>query len=154
MNEVLSRFGLSARRFFPARLPARRAVVPDLAGDLGWRHRQPHRNKPIFCHSQIAAHILPAQFLGESHQHRPVRTLAHILGGFLGCSAMAATAADKGAHVNQVFTRFLSAHAGDQRRIPRNCDVVTSRVSSRDKAGIKSVWGLSESAFFDCSLGA
>ena len=82
---------------------------------LPWRRRQPHRNKPIFCHSQIAAHILSAQFLGESHQHRPVRTLAHILGSFFRCRLTAATATNKGIHVNSVLARPLPAYAGDQR---------------------------------------
>lgn len=82
---------------------------------LAWRHQQPHRNKAILCHSQIAVHILSTEFLRESHQHRPVRTLAHILGSLLGCSVTAATATDKGTHVDSVFARCLPAYVGDER---------------------------------------
>jgi hypothetical protein len=111
---------------------------------LAWGHRQPHRNKPIFCHSQIAMHVLPSQFLREPHQHRPVWSLAHILGSFFGCRLTAATAADKRTHVNSVLARPLPAYAGDERRIAGNCDAVSSWVGSWDEAVVKSVWGLAE----------
>ena len=44
--------------------------------------------------------------------------------------------------MNPVFSRLFPLHAGDQRRIPRDCDALTSRVSSRDKTVVETVWEL------------
>jgi hypothetical protein len=97
------------------RSPKTRGSSEDRDGGRGMhlacRYRQPHRNKAIFCHSQIAVHVIPSQFLRKSHQHRPMRTLAHILRSLLSCRVTEATTADKGTHINSVFApAFFWSH--------------------------------------------
>jgi hypothetical protein len=71
-----------------------------------------------------------------------MRTTRQILGGFLKRSIMTGTASDERTALDPILAWPLAAHAGDERRVPRDRNVVSGMVGGRDEAGVESMEAL------------
>jgi hypothetical protein len=82
-------------------------------------------------------HIVPAHLQGKSHQVRPMRAPAQILGGFIGSGFTAATSANERAAPDAILTGSLSADGRDEWRAARHNDGVSILTNFWNKSGIE-----------------